>query len=231
MSFFRRNSTSAAESGAEGDPAAGSTAGAGDTQAGQEAVKGGTPKKGRPTPRRREAESKRRGPVAPPPKNTREAIKRSRQQRKQNPGTKMSKEERRAATRERRERMMAGDERYLLPRDRGPVKAFVRDVVDSRRNLLGLFMPLAIVVFLSLLVPDPAIQQAATLATTVMLFGMVVEGVANGRRITKLAREHFPNEVIKGRSIGWYAFVRATQLRRLRVPKPRVKPGDSVRVH
>jgi hypothetical protein len=63
-----------------------------------------------------------------------------------------------------------------------------------------------------------------------MLFGMAVEGVANGRRITKLVREQFPNEPIKGRSIGWYAFVRASQIRKLRVPKPRLKPGDTVRV-
>lgn len=142
----------------------------------------------------------------------------------------MSKEQRREAAKERRERMMEGDERYLLPRDRGPVRGFVRDVIDSRRNLLGLFMPLAIIVFMSLLVPNLLIQQWATLFTTVMLFGMAIEGVANGRRITRMAREHFPNEVIKGRSIGWYAFVRASQIRRLRVPRPRLKPGDTVRV-
>ncbi|MDV6012721.1 DUF3043 domain-containing protein [Haloechinothrix sp. LS1_15] len=223
MRFFRRN-TSAADNDADSETEAGVD------EVDQQAPKGATPKKGRPTPRRNQAAPGKRGPVPPPPRNTREAIKRSRQLRKQSPASKMTKEERKAAAKERRERMMAGDERYLLPRDRGPVKAFVRDVVDSRRNLLGLFMPLAIIVFMSLLVPDPAIQQWATLVTTVMLFGMVIEGVSNGRRITRLAREHFPNETIKGRSIGWYAFVRATQLRRLRVPRPRVKPGDPVKV-
>src|SRR5690606_36085346 len=104
--------------------------------------RGYTPKKGRPTPSRREAENKRRGPVPPPPNTTREAIKRSRELRKSNP---VSKEELKALRRERRERMLAGDERYLAPHDRGPVKAFARDCVDSRRNLLGLFMPLALV--------------------------------------------------------------------------------------
>ena len=39
---------------------------------------------------------------------------------------------------------MAGDEAYLLPRDQGPVRRYVRDVVDSRRNVLGLFMPSAL---------------------------------------------------------------------------------------
>ena len=36
------------------------------------------------------------------------------------------------------------------------------------------------------------------------------------------------NGIIKGLSIGWYAFTRASQLRRLRVPKPRVPYGADV---
>lgn len=56
---------------------------------------------------------------------------------------------------ERRERMMAGEEAYLLPRDRGPVRRYVRDVVDSRRNLLGLFMPSALtLLFVMFAVPQ-----------------------------------------------------------------------------
>ncbi|HJQ45190.1 MAG TPA: DUF3043 domain-containing protein [Amycolatopsis sp.] len=187
--------------------------------------RGFTPSKGRATPKRKEAEGKRRGPVAPPPKTTREAMKRNRDIRKANPA---SKDERRAAAKERQARMAAGDDKYLLPRDKGPVKAYVRDLVDSRRNLLGLFMPLAILVFVALLVPYPRIQQFATLLTTLVLAGMVVEGFLSGRRITKQVREKFPKETVNGRSIGWYAFVRASQIRKLRMPKPRVQPGESV---
>jgi hypothetical protein len=216
--FLRRNSTEKAD---QADNAAVDV----DESGEYHGVRGYTPGKGRATPKRREAEAKRRGPVAPPPKTTREAIKRSRELRKQNPVTK---DERRAAARERREGMKAGDDRYLLPRDRGPVKAYVRDLVDSRRHVLGLFMPLAILVFVALLVPYPAVQQYATLVTTVMLLGMIVEGFLTGRRVAAQVREKFPNEVVKGRSIGWYAFIRASQLRKLRMPKPRVKPGDTV---
>lgn len=196
-----------------------------DPAAGSAASRGHTPGKGRPTPKRREAEGRRRGPVAPPPRTTREAIRRNRELRKKSP---VSKEERREAARERRERMMAGDERYLLPRDRGPVKAYVRDLVDSRRNVLGLFMPMAVLVFVTLLVPIPAVQTYATLLTTVVLLLMIFEGFLNGRRITKAAREKFPKETIRGASLGWYAFVRASQIRKLRVPKPRVRPGQPV---
>src|SRR5262249_22641460 len=77
---------------------------------------------GRPPPTRREAEGRKRGPAPPPPRTQREAAARMR-------GTK---EERRAEAAQRRERMLAGDERYLSSRDRGPVRAYVRDLVDSR---------------------------------------------------------------------------------------------------
>ena len=184
-----------------------------------------TPGKGKATPKRRDAEAKRRGPVAPPPTSMREAMKRNKELRKANPQTK---EDRRAAAKLRRDRMMAGDDKYLLPRDRGPVKAYVRDLVDTRRNLLGLFMPLAILVFLALLVPLPQVQSYITLLCTAMLLVMAIEGFVNGRKIAKLAREKFPKEAVSGRSIGWYAFVRASQIRRLRMPKPRLKPGDAI---
>lgn len=217
MRFLRRNATE------EADKAQASSV---DVEPdGDAPARGYTPGKGRATPKRREAEAKKRGPVAPPPRTTREAIKRNKELRKSNP---VSKEERRAAAKERRDRMNAGEDKYLLPRDRGPVKAYVRDLIDSRRHVLGLFMPMAILVFVALLVPYPQAQQYATLLCTVMLLGMIVEGVLNGRKVAKAVRERFPKEVVKGRSIGWYAFIRASQLRKLRVPKPRVKVGDQV---
>jgi len=184
-----------------------------------------TPGKGRPTPKRREAEQKRRGPVAPPPRTTREAMKRARGNKEDRKELKAKRAEIRVTQ---RERMMAGDEKYLMPRDRGPVKRFIRDSVDSRRNLLGLFMPLAILIFVALLVPAPQIQSLTTLICLLMLIAMIIEGVLNGRRLTRLVRERFPKEPIRGLSVGWYAFIRASQLRKLRVPKPSVRPGDKI---
>jgi Protein of unknown function (DUF3043) len=174
--------------------------------------------KGRPTPKRRDAEGRRRGPAAPPPRTQREAARLAKANRP-------SKEERRRLAEERRERMAAGDERYLMPRDRGPVKAYVRDVVDSRPHIMGLFMPLALIVVLSLLVPVPAAQQYLSLFSLIALSTMIIEGIFLGASITRKAREKFPDEQIGGLSTGWYAFTRASQLRRLRIPKPRVERG------
>jgi hypothetical protein len=180
-----------------------------------------TPGKGRPTPKRRDAEGRRRGPAPPPPKTQREAQKLARQNR-------ASRAERRQDASSRRARMLAGDERALMPRDRGPVKAFVRDFVDARRHLIGLFMPLAALVFVSLILPVPRLQSMVSLFCMAMLAAILLEGVLLGRRVIKAAREKFPKEQISGPSVGWYAFSRASQLRKLRVPKPRVKIGASV---
>jgi hypothetical protein len=218
--FLRRNS-------ADDDTA--TENGAVDVDPSTELSRGQTARKGRPTPKRIEAEGRRRGPVPPPPRTQREALKRSRELR---PKAKMTREERSNEQRERREKMMAGDERYLMPKDRGPVKAFVRDVIDSRRNLMGLFMPLAILVlasyFLQIAVPTLPVQEYVMLACLVFLLAMVVEAIMLGRLATRLAQDKFPKEHIGTAGIIWYTFTRASQVRKLRVPRPRVRPGETV---
>ncbi len=137
-----------------------------------------------------------------------------------------SREERRKASAERRGKMLAGDEKSLPARDRGPVKAYIRDMVDCRRHLMGLFMPLAGFIFLSLLLPSfPRVQNLLTLFSMTMILAMALEGVLLGRQVTKRARERFPKEEVGTLSTSFYAFTRASQLRRLRVPKPRVSYG------
>ena len=174
--------------------------------------------KGRPTPKRRDAEAKRRGPAPPPPKTQREAAKLAKVNRP-------DKNERRRLAAERRERMAAGDDKYLLARDRGPVKAYIRDVVDSRPHLMGLFMPLAGLVLISAVFPVVAVQQYMSLFSLIALLVMVTEGVLLGMSTTRKVRARFPEEQIGGLATGWYAFTRASQLRRLRIPKPRVERG------
>jgi hypothetical protein len=57
---------------------------------------------------------------------------------------------------------------------------------------------------------------------------MVAEGVTLGIQTTRKARAKFPEENISGLGTGWYAFTRASQLRKLRVPKPKVQRGAQV---
>jgi hypothetical protein len=189
-----------------------------------------TAPKGRPTPKRSQA-SRKRGPVAPAPMTAAEARKRRKEMR-----TKLTREERkaekisrRADMAERRERMMAGDEAYLLPRDRGRVRAFVRDVVDSRRNVLGLFMPSALgLIFVMLAVPSVQVQRLLSPAMLVLVLIMAIDGFLVGRKANKLVDQKFPDNTESGWKLGFYAASRASQLRRMRAPRPRVDRGDSV---
>jgi len=185
-------------------------------------------KKGRPTPKRRDAEGRNRGPVAPPPKTQREAMKRSKEQR-----STMSKDERRAAARTNRERMMAGDERYLLPRDRGKVRAYVRDLVDSRRNVAGILLPVALLSFVVLLIPFQAVQAYGPLVLLVAIGAALIDSIIFGRQISKKVRAKFPQgdssgQSTKGYSLGFYAFNRACLIRRWRAPRPRVDTGAQI---
>ncbi|RAV16237.1 DUF3043 domain-containing protein [Mycolicibacterium sp. GF69] len=191
---------------------------------------GTTAPKGRPTPKRTQA-SRRRGPVAPAPMTAAEARKRRKEMR-----TKMTREERReekAARREqmneRRAKMMAGEESYLLPRDQGPVRRYVRDVVDARRNVLGLFMPSALgLIFVMLAVPSVEVQRLLSPAMLVLVLVMVIDGFILGRKVNRLVDEKFPNNAEGGWKLGFYAASRASQLRRMRAPRPQVDRGDKV---
>ncbi|MCV7381058.1 DUF3043 domain-containing protein [Mycobacterium alsense] len=198
---------------------------------------GGSPRstrtgpKGRPTPKRSEARrNAKKGPVAPAPMTASEA----RARRKSLAGPKLSREERRAeraASRarmtDRRERMLAGDEAYLLPRDQGPIRRYVRDVVDSRRNVLGLFMPATLLLlFMSFGVPQ--LQLYASPAMLVLMLVMTVDGLILGRKVSRLVDAKFPDNTESRWKLGLYAAGRASQLRRMRAPRPLVERGSSV---
>ena len=201
-----------------------------DGHIGQERI-GTTAPKGKPTPKRSEA-SRRRGPVAPAPMTAAEA----RRRRKEVGGPKLTRDERkserltrRADMSERREKMMAGEDAYLLPRDKGPVRRFVRDIVDSRRNVLGLFMPSALgLIFVMLAVPSLTVQRLLSPAMLVLVLMMVIDGFIIGRKVHKLVDEKFPDNTESGWRLGFYAASRASQLRRMRAPRPQVNRGDKV---
>jgi len=186
-----------------------------------------TAPKGRPTPRR---DARRKGPVAPAPMTSSEA----RARRKSIAGPKLSREERkeqssqrRAQTAERRERMMNGDERYLLSRDQGPVRRYVRDIVDARRNVLGLFMPSALgLMFFMFAVPQ--LQFYVSPAMLLLMAVMALDGLLLGRKVARRVDEKFPEDTESRWKLGLYAASRASQMRRMRAPRPQVKHGARV---
>ncbi|GEL25779.1 hypothetical protein PSU4_47330 [Pseudonocardia sulfidoxydans NBRC 16205] len=216
MRFLRRSDES---TGTAADTTEGADAGA--TAEDVSLPKGQTAGKGRATPKRRDAQSAARRPATPAPRTRKEASAYAKANRP-------TKDARRAAAAERRARMDAGDDRYLLPRDRGPVRAYIRDVIDSRPHLVGMFMPLAILVLIAVVLPVPAIQQYLSLFCLLALVVMIGEGVILALTTTRKARAKFPGEHIGALGTGWYCFTRASQVRKLRVPKPRVQRGATV---
>jgi hypothetical protein len=114
----------------------------------------------------------------------------------------------------------------LPPRDRGPVRAFVRDAVDARRRLVGLFLPALGAVVISAFGPASDLQRYLLFASVAALAAVLVDAVLMGLTITRAARAAFPGEPVPALATGWYAFVRAHRSRSVRRPAPRVAPGD-----
>lgn len=166
--------------------------------------------KGRPTPTRKEAEAARKERMSPP-KGRKAQNSRQRDQVRAN----------RAKV---REAMTTGDERYLPARDRGPVRRYVRDWVDSHRTIGEFMLPVFFVAFLLLYV----VQTAAlgTYAWILIIVAMTLDSVRVVRGVKAGVRARFGEAETKG--ITWYALTRAWQMRRLRLPKPQVSAGDDI---
>ena len=174
--------------------------------------RGYTPGKGKATPKR--VDTTKRRPPDPPAANRKEAVKRSREK------ARLDRAERRAA-------MMAGDERYLLPRDRGPERALVRDIVDSRLTIGTWFFGGALLVLIGSSRTMPVIvQSVSNMLWALLAVATVVDSVLIGRQVKKMVRARFPKSDQRMGSLYLYGAMRGLTFRRLRVPRPRVKLGQ-----
>ena len=211
--MFRRRDAGA---GGAVDEAATDEARSGDSEsaAGQQAGGGSaiTPAKGRPTPKRSEAERRRRQPYSAP--GDRKAA--TRQARTRDRGERARKYE----------AMKRGEEWALAPRDQGPVKALTRDYVDSRRRISEFYMYILLVLLVILLLKNSALDAIVYPVILVLVLVMVIEGFLISRGVKKLAAQRFPGQSTRG--ITRYAIMRTLQIRRFRMPSPRVGPGAKV---
>jgi hypothetical protein len=206
---FRRSRTGTDE-GSGQDAASGSEATSGADPAVTRSP-GETAGKGRPTPKRSDAERRRRQPYTAP-KDRKEA-------------SRTSRDRQRADRTRRMEAVRRGEEWALPPRDRGPVKALARDYVDSKRRVSEYYMYGLLVLLVLLFIPSAVVKSIVPVLVLSAVVVMAIEGVFIGRRVKALAAQRLPGESTRG--LGLYAGMRALQIRKLRVPKPRVNPGDS----
>ena len=168
-------------------------------------------KKGRPTPSRKEAEATRKTRMKNPVDNKKEAKKEMKAR---------EREERMKA----RQGMMAGDERYFPARDQGPAKAFTRDYVDSRRRLSEYFLFIAVGILLAGFVQSPQAKNIVSLLWFLVAGLVVLDVVWFLVMFSRRLKAEFPDPVER-KGCKLYAAMRLLQIRRLRIPPPRLRPG------
>ena len=106
------------------------------------------------------------------------------------------------------------------------MRTFVRDFVDSRRSAASFFLPATILILVFGTQPVVALRVASQFLMLALFLGLYIDGRRLGRAVVREVERRFPSEPTRG--LKWYAVSRALQFRRLRLPKPRVKIGDTV---
>jgi hypothetical protein len=159
-------------------------------------------KKDRPTPTRREAEAARRQRVN---------------------RTLSPKEARRAAAQQNRTQRM----RTLTAREAAPEKALMRDYVDARFSLGEFLLPsLVVILALSFLtVRFPGVSAITTLLMYVFILAVLADCFFLWRGFKRVLAERLPGAPTRG--LMMYGVNRSIQIRRFRMPAPRLKRGGT----
>jgi hypothetical protein len=171
--------------------------------------------KGHPTPSRKEAQAQRKQTLkvsSNPKAAKKEAKARAAQERQAS----------RAA-------LLAGDESALPPRDSGPVKRFVRDFIDSRWAAAELFMPLALMVLVVGFLPWRSwglvnAQGYVSMLWLVLTLFIMVDTSVLLLRMNREVKKQWPSDAER-KGATFYGLMRVLQIRRLRLPPPRVRRG------
>ena len=175
----------------------------------------GVQKKGRPTPSRKEAEAANKA-RAKVPRTRKEMAARQ----------KLARNESSAQV---RQAMRTGDDRFLPPRDKGPVRRFIRDYVDSRFSFIELLIPLMLVVLILGWTGNSTVTTYANLAMLSVFVLIIIDLMRLRFRLNRELTTRFPDAPAKGTT--YYAIARSMQMRFMRLPKAQVKVGERLPEH
>jgi hypothetical protein len=171
--------------------------------------------KGRATPTRKEAEAAAKAKAKVP--RTRKEIAAAQRANKSESSARV------------RQGMRNGEERYLLPRDKGPVRRFIRDFVDARFSFIELIIPLLII---TMIMGYSGNDRLAGIGNA-LLFGSILLVLLDmfilRFRMRRQLALRFPDAPLKGTT--YYALTRAMQMKFMRLPKPKVKIGQELPEH
>jgi hypothetical protein len=213
MPVFRRSSAGATEGKAQDSQG---------TQSPEAPAKSKPPAqagKGRPTPKRSEAERGRYQSITGSTTSGRGTGSGS--------GGKLTPEDKARARAERDRRttaMRRGEEWALGPRDRGPIKKLARDYVDAHRRPSEYYMYVLVLLLVALLSRNSTLNTYVSPLVLALIAVVAVDAFLIRRSLHKLAAERYPGESTRGMTT--YAVMRSLQIRRFRMPTPRLKPGD-----
>ena len=167
--------------------------------------------KGRPTPKRKDAEAANKRPLV-------------------NTDRKSARKADSSKARTQRDlelkAMQTGDEKNMPARDRGPQRRFMRDAVDARWNLGEFMIPVAIVLFIvQLMFAKTIIGEMAINLLFLFIVAFSLDCFLLWLSVKKRLRAKFGADVqLKGAA--FYTVSRSLQIRRSRLPKPQVKHGQ-----
>ena len=210
MRVFRRRSAGATDGTAQDSPGTQSPDGPADVKQARSPAEAA---KGRPTPKRSEAERRRRQPIT----GSRAPAA---------PRTPEDKDRARSEKARKYEAMKRGEAWALNPRDRGPARALARDYVDSKRRISEYYMYVLVVLLAAVFLRNKAVQTYISPLILVLVVVILVDAQLIRRSLNRLVAERLPGESTKGLTM--YAVFRALQIRRFRVPAPRVQPGEKI---
>ena len=180
-----------------------------DQAASTEEVRG----KGRPTPKRKQAEARNLRPLVPKDRKA---------------SRKAAKARIRAREDAQYEAMRTGDIDHMPKSERLPWRIYIRDYVDARFNLLEWIFPAIILMFVATLMGmfvGPQHYATFTMVVTILLYGYLIVALVDTwlmwRKLKRLLIDKFgERSVAKGSRSASYAWQRAMMVRRWRVPKP-----------
>ncbi|BDR54885.1 hypothetical protein KIMH_09960 [Bombiscardovia apis] len=166
--------------------------------------------KGRPTPKRKQAEEKNLRPLVPKDRKA---------------SRKAAKERMRAKEDAQYEAMRTGDITNMPKAERLPWRIYIRDYVDARFGISELTMPVILVFFVFTLIAA-FFSQPLYLAATIFIYAYAIAVVIDlafmwFKLKKKLIEKYGERAVARGSRSASYAWMRAWQMRRWRIPKPK----------
>lgn len=166
--------------------------------------------KGRPTPKREDAQAQNLRPLVPKDRDASRKAAKARMRERENAEY---------------EAMQTGDVNHMPKAERLPWRIYIRDYVDARFNLGEFFIPVAFVILVvSIFVTYkwPTLALPLMVLMYVYLFAVIIDIAIMWRKLKKkLIEKYGEKSVARGMRSASYAWSRAIQIRRWRLPKPR----------